>query len=151
MLIGRHVRFSFVQVLLQQCLVGLKEGIWQIWWSFMSGVKPEKALGVESGSPNPRYTERRTLTINVEHHLPHGGSNGLMKTEPDLSSSSQRMVIALWSGEERAAHWSVPAEEGGERTGKISVCRTWVQNTFFPLHKHVNYSYHDYLANLRAE
>lgn len=37
------------------------------------------------------------LTINVEHHFPHGGPHRLMETKPDLSPTSQGMVIALWS------------------------------------------------------
>lgn len=36
-------------------------------------------------------------TINVKHHFPHGRPHGLMETKPDLPSTSQRMVIALWS------------------------------------------------------
>lgn len=65
--------------------------------------------------------EKQNLTINVEHHLPHGGSDGLMEAEPDLSSSSQRMVISLRSGEERAAHWRVSAEKRRDKVGKTVV------------------------------
>lgn len=31
-----------------------------------------------------------------------------METEPNLSSTSQGMVVALWSREEGSTHWSVP-------------------------------------------
>lgn len=47
-------------------------------------------------------------TINVKHHFPHGRPHGLMETEPDLPSTSQRMVIALWSRKERSPHGGVP-------------------------------------------
>lgn len=48
------------------------------------------------------------LTINVEHHLPHGGTYRLVETEPDFPSTSQWVVVSFRWGEKRAAHWSVP-------------------------------------------
>lgn len=48
------------------------------------------------------------LTINIKHHLPHGGAHRLVEAKPHLPSTSQGMVIALWSRKEGAAHRSVP-------------------------------------------
>lgn len=48
------------------------------------------------------------LTIDVEHHVPHGGTDRLMKTKPHLPASAQRMVIALRRGEKRTPHRSIP-------------------------------------------
>lgn len=48
------------------------------------------------------------LTIDVEHHVPHGRTDRLMETKPHLPASAQRMVIALRRGEKRTPHWSVP-------------------------------------------
>lgn len=119
---------------LQQRVVGVKGSICQINFStnsgevlcLVSGLKRHWVLN--AGALNTLGTQKRALTINVEHHLPHGGSNGLMEAEPDLSSSPKRMVVTLRSREERAAHWSVSAEErerGG--MGKISVCIEYIE------------------------
>lgn len=48
------------------------------------------------------------LTINVEHHVPHGRTDRLMETKPHLPASTQRMVIALRRGEKWTPHWSIP-------------------------------------------
>lgn len=53
------------------------------------------------------------LTIDVEHHFPHGRSDRLMEPKPDLPAPSQGVVIAFWSWEEGAAHRGVPGETGG--------------------------------------
>ena len=53
------------------------------------------------------------LTIDVEHHVPHGRTDGLVEAEPHLPASAQGVVVALWGGEEGAAHWGVP---GGRET-----------------------------------
>lgn len=49
------------------------------------------------------------LTVDVQHHLPHGWSHRLMEAEPDLSASTQRVVVALRGRKEGAPHWCVPA------------------------------------------
>lgn len=53
------------------------------------------------------------LTIDVEHHFPHGRSDWLMEPKPHLPAPSQGVVIAFWSWEEGAAHRGVPGETGG--------------------------------------
>lgn len=40
-----------------------------------------------------------SLTIDVEHHIPHGRTDRLMETKPHFSASTQRMIVALWRGE----------------------------------------------------
>lgn len=49
----------------------------------------------------------KSLTIDVEHHVPHGRTDGLMETEPHLPASTERMVITLRRGEKGTPHWSV--------------------------------------------
>ena len=48
------------------------------------------------------------LTVDIEHHVPHGRTDRLMETKPHLPASAKRMVIALRRGEKRTPHWSVP-------------------------------------------
>lgn len=55
------------------------------------------------------------LTVDVEHHVPHGRTDGLMETKPHLPASTQRMVIALRRGEKRTSHWSIPVEKTMEQ------------------------------------
>ena len=38
--------------------------------------------------------------VHVEHHLPLARSDGLMESKPDLTSSTQRMIITIGTGEE---------------------------------------------------
>ena len=38
--------------------------------------------------------------IHVEHHLPLARSHRLMESKPDLASSTQRMIVAIGTGEE---------------------------------------------------
>lgn len=39
--------------------------------------------------------KKKKFTVNVEHHLPHSRPYGLVEAEPDLSSSSQGVVVTL--------------------------------------------------------
>lgn len=69
------------------------------------------AVGQYDSSEEPsqqNQSKNLVLTINIEHHLPHGRSHRLVEAEPHLPSTSQGMVIALWSRKEGATHWSVP-------------------------------------------
>lgn len=52
---------------------------------------------------------RISLTINIQHHLPHGRPYWLMEAKPNLPSSTERVVIALWGGEEGSPNRGVPA------------------------------------------
>lgn len=51
------------------------------------------------------------LTINIEHHLPHGRPNRLMESKPDLPTPPQGVIVAFRSWEEGAAHRGVPREK----------------------------------------
>jgi len=51
------------------------------------------------------------LTINIEHHLPHGRPNRLMESKPDLPAAAQGVIIAFWSWEKGAAHRGIPSEK----------------------------------------
>ena len=51
------------------------------------------------------------FTVNVEHHLPHGGPHRLVEAEPHLPTPAQGVVVTLWGGEEGAPHWGVPGEK----------------------------------------
>lgn len=37
------------------------------------------------------------LTINIEHHLPHGRPNRLMESKPDLPAATQGVIVAFRS------------------------------------------------------
>ena len=47
-------------------------------------------------------------TVNVEHHLPVGGPDALVKPEPDLPAPAEWVVAAARGGEERPADGGVP-------------------------------------------
>ena len=47
-------------------------------------------------------------TVNVEHHLPVGGPDALVKPEPDLPTPPEGVVAAPRGGEERPADRGVP-------------------------------------------
>ena len=55
------------------------------------------------------------LTIDVEHHVPHGRTDRLMETEPHLPPPPQGVVVAFWGGEKRTPYRSVPGVPGRER------------------------------------
>ena len=52
------------------------------------------------------------LTINVKHHLPHGGTHRLVESKPDFPPPTQWVVVSFRWGEEWATHWSVPNLRG---------------------------------------
>ena len=55
------------------------------------------------------------LTIDVEHHVPHGRTDRLMEPEPHLPPPPQGVVVAFWGGEKRTPYRSVPGVPGSER------------------------------------
>lgn len=71
---------------------------------------PRSLVFLERSPPFTLSSESQ-LTINVEHHLPHGRPDRLVETEPDLPATSQGVVIAFWWGEEGAANRGVPANQ----------------------------------------
>lgn len=64
------------------------------------------------------------LTINVKHHLPHGGAHRLVEAKPDFPSPTQWVVVSFRWGEKWTAHWSVPnwRRWGGEN----DECAKWL-------------------------
>lgn len=58
-------------------------------------------------------THSEWLTINVQHHLPHGRTHRLVKAKPDFPPPAKWVVVSFRWGEEWAAHWSVPNWRGG--------------------------------------
>lgn len=55
----------------------------------------DEAGSVVTGFRVPLAPWLSPLTINVEHHLPHGRAHRLVKAEPDLAPTPQRVVVAL--------------------------------------------------------
>lgn len=53
-------------------------------------------------------THSEWLTINVQHHLPHGRTHRLVKAKPDFPPPAKWVVVSFRWGEEWAPHWSVP-------------------------------------------
>ena len=51
--------------------------------------------------------------VDVEHHLPLGRPHRLVETKPDFPTTSQRMVIPIWGGEEG------PSDRGVGHAGKV--------------------------------
>lgn len=63
------------------------------------------------------------LTINVEHHLPHGGAYRLVETEPDFPPPAQWMIVSFRWGEKWPANWSVPNQRRWENEN--NECAQW--------------------------
>ena len=53
------------------------------------------------------FVKRSCGNVDIEHHFPVRGSDGLMITEPNLSASAERMVISVGSGEKRSTDRSI--------------------------------------------
>ena len=70
---------------------------------------PRSLVFLERSPPFTLSSESQ-LTINVEHHLPHGRPDRLMEPKPDLPAPPQGVIIAFWSWEEGAAHRGIPGE-----------------------------------------
>lgn len=52
------------------------------------------------------------LTINVKHHLPHGGTHWLVEAKPNFPSPTKWVVVSFRWGEKWSAHWCVPNQKG---------------------------------------
>lgn len=54
------------------------------------------------------------LTVDIEHHVPHGWAYRLMKTKPHFAAPTEGVIVSLRRGEEGTAHRCVPAQANGE-------------------------------------
>lgn len=77
---------------------------WALSYMALQWYRSSHPTGVPVTSPS-------SLTINVEHHFPHGRPHWLMEAKPDLSASAQRVVVALRGGEEGSSDRRVPNED----------------------------------------
>lgn len=68
-----------------------------------------------------------SLTIDVQHHLPHGRPHWLVEAEPHLSASSQCVVIVLRGGEEGAPYRGVPVTCRENACGSQRLEKVWLE------------------------